>query len=93
MIGFILPNLLSNLKQSTSWRGHQRKQDLKRANGGEALPFQWGYFLQGLDFYLHDHWLNQCLNQTAWLPNKMFGKHGTHPTLDKKWCDLSFLVV
>ena len=32
---------------------------------GFALEFLGGFRLQGLDFYIHDHSLNQCMNQTT----------------------------
>ena len=47
----------------------------------------------GLGF-LHPWPLVQPMSEpNCLLPNKIFGKHGTHPTLDKKWCDRFSLVM
>ena len=46
----VLPNRLWRSERSTSWRGHQRKQSLRRANGIKPITFHWGQLSSGLGF-------------------------------------------
>ena len=72
MIGFTQSFIKSKAEHQLERPSKEARFEKSKWGWSPSVPIR-VIFCRAWIFYIHGHWLNQCSNQTSWLPNKIFG--------------------